>query len=128
MFEREEALYQQLSREKLITSSGGFRDVLEYQVEAMRGYLEDQKDYLENPTGLYNSTGNARGYPDVAVNVVNYLTAVDGKSPRSMGLRGRYWSLPSEISFFYDVIIIYIFFSYVKGKKSQLLLWSMTLG
>lgn len=62
-----------------IFSGGGFSNIFtlpSYQSSAMDFYLKNYKP----PYGSdrYNNSGNARGYPDMSANGVNYLVQVNG--------------------------------------------------
>ncbi|KFZ20322.1 hypothetical protein V501_00195 [Pseudogymnoascus sp. VKM F-4519 (FW-2642)] len=65
---------------QVVTSGGGFSNVFRrpgYQSYHIDQYFSRQKSHLHNVSQLFNSSGFARGYPDVSANAANYIIAVD---------------------------------------------------
>ncbi|OCH91087.1 subtilisin-like protein [Obba rivulosa] len=72
--------------EQGIFSGGGWSNVFampDYQKEAVQTYLE--KYPPPYPADIWNSTGQSRAFPDIAVNGANYLIVVQGKVFRVSG-------------------------------------------
>lgn len=81
--------------ERVIRSGGGFSNVFampKYQREAVESYLENNKPPYT--TAQYNTSGVARGFPDVSANGANYVTVVDGKFSLSYGTSGEFLGHP----------------------------------
>lgn len=77
--------------EQVIHSGGGFSNVFampSYQREAVQTYM--QKHAPPYGSDRFNNSGQARGFPDVAANGANYVTAVDGKFSLSYGTSGKW--------------------------------------
>jgi tripeptidyl-peptidase I len=74
----EVAFYQNFNT-SISSSGGGFSNVFPvpaYQAHVTRRYLMAQHDRLANISASFNAAG--RGFPDVAANAANYVTAIDG--------------------------------------------------
>ncbi|KZT10453.1 subtilisin-like protein [Laetiporus sulphureus 93-53] len=64
-----------------IYSGGGFSNVFalpSWQRDAVEGYLTNYPPPYA--ADIYNSSGNSRGYPDIAANGLNYTVMVDGEA------------------------------------------------
>lgn len=81
--------------ELVIKSGGGFSNVFSmpsYQREAVNEYFATSPPPYNSDT--YNNSKVVRGFPDVAANGANYVTAVDGKFTLSFGTSGEFYLLP----------------------------------
>ncbi|KAK1990611.1 Pro-kumamolisin [Colletotrichum falcatum] len=72
--------------QKVIFSGGGFSNVFplpDYQKQTMADYYS--KNAPPYGADRFNNSRTVRGYPDIAANGANYVTAVDGKFTLSFG-------------------------------------------
>lgn len=67
--------------ETVIYSGGGFSNVFpspDYQSGMVKKYIADTASKLAYNSSVYNNSGNARAYPDIAANGANYAVILDG--------------------------------------------------
>jgi len=65
----------------VFSGGGGFSNVFElpeYQRSAVKRYSRTHLNPSPFAPGQYNDSGNARAFPDISANGVNYVVAVDG--------------------------------------------------
>ncbi|PQE15128.1 Pro-kumamolisin protein [Rutstroemia sp. NJR-2017a BVV2] len=85
--------------QRIIFSGGGFSNVFampEYQKSAMAAYFAQSNPPYS--AAQFNNSQKVRGYPDIAVNGVNYVTAVNGKFSLAFGTSASCPALASMIN------------------------------